>query len=76
MKSFLLLVAAVLAVGRTYAEAPCANVYIYNGTVGHASPADILAKADIERRVNTWPGLCFKVCQFRPGMANTKSSEE
>lgn len=60
MKKVLLLVAAVLAVGRTYAEVPCANVYIFNATFGHASPADILAKADIEELVSRWPGLCFK----------------
>jgi hypothetical protein len=40
---FLAAVVPVMA----YAETPCANVYIYNGTIdgtiGHATPADLFA---------------------------------
>ena len=65
MKTILL--AAVLAVGvtlaRAVAETPCANVYIYNGTINgavHSTPADMFARNSIEEKIKTRDGLCFK----------------
>jgi hypothetical protein len=58
--------AAILVFGLTavaIAETPCANVYIYNGTIGgllpHASPADLFAKNSIEELLKRTNGLCF-----------------
>jgi hypothetical protein len=65
MKTTILL--ALLAIGlvsQTVAETPCANVYIYNGTIGgllpHATPADLFAKNSMEESFKKASGLCFK----------------
>jgi hypothetical protein len=63
-----ILVFALVGLGLTLkqasAETPCANVYIYNGTIGgmlpHATPADMFAKNGIEEMLKTAKGLCFK----------------
>jgi hypothetical protein len=60
---FVALLTAALTQGQAYAETPCANVYIYNGTIkvpGHSTPADLFAKNSIEEQIKAQPLLCFK----------------
>jgi hypothetical protein len=66
MKSVFLVAALALGLRpvQAAAETPCANVYVYNGTIGgmlpHATPADLFAKNSIEELLKTANGLCFR----------------
>jgi hypothetical protein len=63
MKILWLIVLIWLTNLQAYAQSPCANVYIYNATIGvagHSTPADMFARNSIEEQVKKWKGLCFK----------------
>jgi len=55
---------ALLLLGTpVFAEGPCANIYIYDGTIkltNHSTPADLFARNSIEEKIKTHDGLCFK----------------
>ena len=61
MKNIVLLAAQVVMLlsARVFAEAPCAKVYVYNGTIQRPTPADLVIKNSIEEQIKSRNGLCF-----------------